>query len=172
MPHPVALTAGAAALGGALLLFSIVRLLALLNDSVVATLPVVAGQDVEFPQAGDFVLHVEQPRLDTPLDRAVFSLRDAAGHELASSPSLFRTTRSGLVVARISVRNFKVERPGRYHLTVDHLPVGRDLSRCALIFTRPFGLALMLWILGILLGAGGLLGGTILSILLIAGKLR
>jgi hypothetical protein len=45
------------------------------------------------------------------------------------------------------------------------------MSNAALVFTRPFAAAMVLWILAIVLGGIALIGGTVLTSLRIAGKL-
>jgi hypothetical protein len=107
------LTIGATVLGAVLLAFAITRLTGLLRESVVARLPAVARQSVNFEQPGTFILYVEHPRFKTALSRAGFSLRDAAGaHDVRSWPIVLRTTTSGFATVRISVRGFAGERPG------------------------------------------------------------
>ena len=171
--NPALMATGAAALLGAVLLaFAAVRLLGVLRESVVARLSAATQQEVDFPAPGRYILQLEQPRLDTPLNQASFALRDAAGREVASAPSVFRTVTSGVSTARISVRVFDVARAGHHTLVASGIPSGRDLSRCALILTRPFAGALMLCILGMLLGAASLIGGSVLTVLYLAGRMR
>ena len=173
MQNPwLVLTAGAALLGAASLAYSVVHTLALLRQSLVARLPLRAEQEVDFAAPGDYVLHVEQPRFALTLAHAGFVLRSADdGREVRSAPILFRTLQSGVSAVRLSVRRFAVVHAGRYELTVSGLPVGADPSRCALIFTRPYGAALFLSILGIVAGGCGLIAGSVLSVLAFAGKL-
>ena len=157
-------------LGVAILFFTITRLVGLLRTSVVARLPAVAEQIVVFEQPGTFILHLEQPRFATALRRARFSLRDAASaRDVQSWPILFRTTSSGFSTVRFSVRRFAVERPGRYALSVTGIEPGRDTSKDALVFTRPYAAAMVLLILGTVLGGFCLIGGLVFTALQIVG---
>jgi hypothetical protein len=98
-------------------------------------------------------------------------LRDAASARDARSwPILFRTTSSGFSTVRTSVRGFAVERPGRYKLSITGMVPGSDTSRDAIVFTRPYGAALVVLILGIVLGGFCFIGGLVFSALQLAGK--
>lgn len=165
------LTVGAMALGAVVLGFSIKSLLALLRDAEVARVPGAVEQTVAFKEPGTYVLHVEQPRLNTALHSAGFSLRDARGSEVRSTAVIFHTTKSGFSTASISVRSFDVERAGSCRLVVSGVRADADLSRVELIFTRPYAAAMVLRILGIVVGAACLIGGLVFTALLYAGKL-
>ena len=170
-PQFLILTFGAMLLGVALLFFSITRLVGVLRSSVVARLPAVAGQIVSFEQPGTFILHVEHPRFATALRHAGFLLRDAeSAREVQSWPILFRTTSSGLATVRSSVRGFAVERAGRYELSITGIDPGSDASQDALVFARPYGAALVLLILAIVLGGACFIGGLVFTALQLAGN--
>ena len=168
---PIALTIGAIALGAAVLLFNIVALLRVVRDAEVLRLSPQPEQTVTFKEPGSYVLHVEHPRMNTALRSASFTLRSSGGQEVASSPSIFRTTVSGFSSVRISVRNFTLEQPGSYRLIVTGIAPGADLSGSALVITRPFGAALFVRIVGVIVGAALLIGGVVLTALKQAGKL-
>ena len=170
-PQFLVLTVGAMLLGVAVLFFTITRLVGLLRKSVVARLPVVAEQIVGFEQPGTFILHVQHARLSTALWHAQFLLQDAASaRDVRSWPILFRTTSSGFSTVRTSVRGFAVERPGRHKLSITGIAPGRDTSHDAIIFTRPYGAALVLLILGIVLGGFCFIGGLVFTALQLVGK--
>jgi hypothetical protein len=168
---PIELTIGVAVLGAALLAYSIMRLLAVVRASVIARVPAVPEQDVEFKEAGQIVLCIETTHFGSAFSGVDFALRDAVGRDLASAPIVFRTKVSGFARVRLSVRTFEIPRAGRYRLVAIGIPPGRDMSEAALVLTRPFAGAMVLWILGIVLGGFGLIGGTVLSALRFAGKL-
>ena len=69
------------------------------------------------------------------------------------------------------MRSFEVSRAGRYRLLAHGIEPARDLSDAAIVLTRPFASAMLLWILGITFGAIALIGGGVLTSLRIAGKL-
>ena len=56
LPIPTEVLEAAAIAGAALVVFSIVRLLRVLRESILARLPAVPEQDVRFPAAGPVVL--------------------------------------------------------------------------------------------------------------------
>lgn len=169
-PIPIALTIAVAILGAVLLVYSIVRLLAVVRASVIVRLPAVPEQDVTFAQAGPTVLCIETTHFGSAFSGVQFSLRDASGRDVPSSPILFRTKVSGFARVRLSVRTFEIPLPGRYRLVATGITPERDMSQAALVFTRPFAASMVLWILGIVLGGFGLIGGTVLTALRIAGK--
>jgi len=165
------LTIAAAIAGAFLLFFSVAGLLRVIREAEVLRVPARTDQMVSFQEPGSYVLHVSHPRLSTALRNASYSLRSAAGQEVKSSPSIFRTTVSGVSSVRISVRNFEIAQPGSYRLVVSGVAPDADLSRNELVFTRPFGAALFARIVGTIAGAALLIGGVVLTALKSAGKL-
>jgi hypothetical protein len=170
-PFPIEMSIGIAVLGTALLVFAIVRLLAVVRDGVIVRLPVVPAQDVEFKQAGQVVLCIEQAHFGMAFGGLGYALRDSGDRDVPSAPILFRTKVSGFSRVRLSVRSFAIPRPGRYHLLASGIAPGSDMSSAAIVFTRPFAAAMVLWILGIVFGGICLIGGIVLSALSAAGKL-
>lgn len=170
-PIPVQLTIVVAVIGVALLVYSIVRLLGVVRASVIVRLPAVPEQDVTFAQAGPTVLCIETTHFGSAFSGVQFAMRDATGRNVASSPILFRAKVSGFTRVRLSVRSFEIPLPGHYRLIATGIAPERDMSQAALVFTRPFAGAMVRWILGIVLGGVGLIGGTVLTALRIAGKL-
>ena len=168
---PIELTIAVAIGGAALVVFGIVRLVALVRASMLVRLPAVAEQDVAFKESGPVVLCIELPHLGTAFAGVDFALSDAGGREVPSAPILFRTKVSGFSRVRLSVRAFDVPRAGRYRLVASGIAPGHDMSNAALVFTRPFAGAMVLWILAIVLGGIAMIGGTVLTSLRIAGKL-
>jgi hypothetical protein len=168
---PIELTIGIAVVGAALLGYSIMRLLAVVRASVIARVPAVPEQDVDLKEAGQIVLCIETTHFGSAFAGVDFALRDSAGRDVPSAPIVFRTKVSGFARVRLSVRAFEIVRPGRYRLVASGIPPGRDMSESALVFTRPFAAAMVFWILAIVLGGFGLIGGTVLSALRFAGKL-
>jgi hypothetical protein len=167
----LALTSGLMLLGIAVLFFAIRALVRLVGASALMRLPAIAEQAVAFERTGTFILRVEHPRFKTALSHAEFSLRDTGSGEVVRSwPVLLRATSSGFSEVRIAVRGFAVERPGRYILSVSGIAPGSTAPVDVLIFTRPYGAALILLILGILVGAACTVGGMVFSALHLAGK--
>lgn len=170
-PFPIELTITIALLGGALVIYSIVRLLAVIRASIIARLPAVAEQDVSFAEAGRVVLCIEQSHFSMSFAGVDFALRDAAGREVPSTMIVFRSKVSGFSRVRLAVRAFEIPRAGRYRLIASGLAPGRDLSDAAIVFARPFAAAMVLSILGIVFGGFALIGGIVFTSLRLAGKL-
>ena len=168
---PIELMIAIAILGAALVAFAIVRLLGVVRASVLMRLPAVAEQDVTFAQGGSVVLCIEQSHFGMAFAGVDFALRDATGRDVPSTPIIFRTKVSGFSRVRLSVRAFDVPRAGRYRLVASGIAAGRDMSSAALVFTRPFAGAMVLWILAIILGGIAAIGGTVFASLRFAGKL-
>jgi hypothetical protein len=166
----ISLSAAIAVLGAALLAYSIVRTLRVVRDSVLVRLPAVTEQDVDFAQAGPVVLCVERTRLSTALFGARYALCDAAGAHVPSTPILFRTSVSGISRVRLSLRSFDIPRAGRYRFVTTGIAAGRDTSNATLVFTRPHTAALILCILGMVLGGVCLIGGVVFTALGLVGK--
>lgn len=170
LPVPTEVLAAAALLGGVLVVFSIVRLLRVLRESILARIPAVAEQDVRFAAAGTAVLCIEQPHFSMAFAGVDFAMRDDYGHDVPSTPIVFRSKVSGFSRVRLSVRAFDIPRAGRYRLIASGI-AGRDMSGAAIVFARPFVGAMVLCILGITLGGMALIAGIVLSSLRMAGKL-
>jgi len=165
------LTIGMALVGAGLLAYSIVRLVAVVRTSIIVRLPAVPEQDVRFPEAGPVMLCIETTHLDSSFWGVAFALTDSSGHDVPSAPILFRTKVSSFSRVRLSIRTFQIPRAGRYRLIVTGIPQGRDMSKSALVFARPFAGAVVLWILGIVFAGICLIGGIVLTSLRFAGKL-
>ena len=154
-----------------LVVWSILRLLRVIRESIIARLPAIAEQDVRFAAPGSVVLCIEQPHFSMPFAGVDFSMRDDYGHDVPSTPIVFRSTVSGFARVRLSLRAFDVPRAGHYRLVASGIAPGRDMSDAAIVFARPFVGAMVLAIFGIVLGGIALIGGTVLASLHFAGKL-
>jgi hypothetical protein len=167
---PIEFLVAIAIVGAALVVVSIRRLVALVRSSILVRVPVLAEQEVPLAAAGTVVLCIEAPHFSTAFAGLDFSMRDPAGRDVRSAPIVFRTKVSGLSRVRLAVRSFEIARAGRYQLLAQGIAPGRDLSDAALVLTRPFAAAMVAWILGIVLGGIGLVGGTVLTSLRLAGQ--
>ena len=171
-PWFMALTIAAVLLGAAILFLGIMRIFALLRGAEVARLPAVSQGAVSFPEAGTYILHIEQPRLNTTLLNAQFVLHDPAqSADVRSSPVIFRTTTSGFSTASLSVRRFEIQHPGVYRLFVSGIDPAADLSRIQLIFSRPYAAQLFVLIVCIVAGGGCLIAGLVFGALRYTGKI-
>ena len=167
----LAVSLTAMTLGAFLLFFSITRLLNHVRGSVVARLPVTAEQTLRFDHAGTFILNVEGPRFSKLLPNAQYVLREgSSGKEVRSWPIVFRTTTSGFSRVRLSIRGFEIPQAGSYVIAITGIDPAADAAQSAIVFTRPYGAALVVLILGIVLGAASLIGGVVFTALQFAGK--
>src|SRR4051812_7339182 len=154
---PTEILAAAALLGAVLVVFSILRLLRVLRDSILARLPAVPEQEVRFAAPGPAVLCIEQPHFGMALAGVEFAMRDDDGNDVPSTPILFRSRVSGFSRVRLSVRAFDIPRAGRYRLVASGIASGRGLSEAAFVFARPFVGAMVACILGITFGGMALI---------------
>jgi hypothetical protein len=171
IPFATPVLVAVAVLGAIVLAFSIGRLLAVVRNGLLARLPTLPEQDVRIASPGTVILCIEAPHFGTHFAGVDFAMRDDAGRELPSAPIVFRTKVSGFSRVRLSVRSFEVARAGRYRLLARGIAPGRDMSDTALVLARPLTAAMVGWILGIVLGGIGLVGGGVLAALRFAGQL-
>jgi hypothetical protein len=141
--------------GGITVLYAVLRLSRLHQESRIHQLRVLPEQVLSFAAPGSYDLHIEGPWFNTAFAGVQFSLRDrASGREAGSMPILFRMKRSNLARTSLSVRRFRVETPGEYVLSIAGLSPGADTSRLGLAFARPYAArAGFLTILAVLGGA-------------------
>ena len=158
-----------AALGGAALL--LVALRALLRglggkaplQTVLATLPLAAGQRVDLP-AGPVILNAEGRSLSTTFAGLRWTLLDAQRRAVPSRPVIFRTKRSGLATTRLELLRFDVPSEGTYDLRAEGADIPSDPG-ARLVLARPFdAVRLVMIILGVVLGGGALIAGTVMAI--------
>ncbi|MBL8701051.1 MAG: hypothetical protein JNK67_21935 [Alphaproteobacteria bacterium] len=162
------LIALAAAIGGLVLLTASLR--ALLHglgsraplQPVLATLPLAARQRVDLP-AGPVVLNAEGRRFSTAFAGLRWALLDTQGRAVPGRPVIFRARRSGLATTRLEILRFDVPGPGAYVLAAEGDVVPDPDAR--LVLARPTdALRLIAIILGLVLGGGALIAGTVLAI--------
>jgi hypothetical protein len=119
-----------------------------------ARIPLAAQSDLRLDVAGPVVLCGEGPRLTRRFHGLTFRLVDrATGARVPERRAWIRTTVRGASGVRITLVRFDLARPGLYRLELGGLvpPAGDDA--CALVVTRPSGLALPLAIVTTI-GAG------------------
>lgn len=172
IPMLMPAASGAMLLGTLLLFFSLGGLLALMRESDVLSLPVVAEQELDFASAGRYVLELEQPRLSAVQRGLRFRLQDVnRAQDVSSAAIVFRSTRSSFTRARIPERIFDLPRAGHYRLFISGLSPGTDALALRIFFRRPYAGALIVRILGIVVGGVGLIAGLVFMSLRFAGKL-
>jgi hypothetical protein len=159
-------------ISAALLGVTILRLIRLAGGVVLLRVPLAAAQDVELKIPGSILLNLESPLLTTFPRHLTFSLSDrTSGRLVPTERVLVRTQSTSFTRARLSVQRFEIDAPGTYTLRVDGMAPGADYAKFALVFARPFGLALPLHIVGIVLFAAGLIASIVFTALAVSGKL-
>lgn len=161
-----------AALAGAVLLAVAIRgLVRALRVEPLARLAVAAEQPFTLSAPGPVTLSVEGPLFTTKFSTLDFAVvESASGRTLPMRMILFRrndTTLGG--TTRLALRRFTSERTGAHVLRIGGLDPSADYGGCAIVLARPSGGLLPAWIVGVVAGALLLLGGSVASILLIAG---
>lgn len=132
-----------------LLALAIVGVLAAIRKSVIARLPLVERQEVEFPEGGKVVLCMEGPLLSRRFRGLRYSLTDMAG-AATYSRRVLPVSSSGISRGRRTLRLFSIPRPGAYILQVERLgSVQADDGQHEFVFTRPYFSKVMMCILGI-----------------------
>ena len=138
--------------GPLLLLWSIFRLITLVQRSVVARVPLTGPQEVTLSEPGDYVLSIEAPRLSN-VSGLNYSVHEcASGQEVPLFPDVMRTRVSGWEMVRLAVRRFTIARAGIYLLQT-YVPPGRDASRMSIVLSTSFLGSGFLAVIGIVAGA-------------------
>ncbi len=156
----------------ALLAFTILRLVRLAGGVVLRRVPLVAQQDLELKTTGPVVLNLESPLLTTFPRQLAFSFWERASGRLVPTERVaVRTQSASFTRARLSVQRFEIDAPGTYTLRIDGMTPGADYGQFALVFARPFGLALPLHIIAILVFAAALIASIVFTALAVSGHL-
>jgi len=172
-----------AAAGAWLLAYAIRRVVRLVRGSVLFRAPLVVEQDLEFEEAGAVVMHAEAPLSKTvlrgnryappPAFRGLeYEIRHAQGGPAVPLRGTLGTgTVSGVHKTRVPLKSFTVDHPGAYVLSVRNLTPTADTPLYAFVFSRPYGIAMPLYILTIVVGGMLFIGGTVLGVLRLSGAL-
>jgi hypothetical protein len=156
------------ALGG--LAFSIRGLLGLLRGKAVATVALRATSTIAIPSAGTYDLSVSGRLGTTDFAGVDFGLVDESGKAVPMRSVVMRvstTSMSGR--STLQLRTFDAPRAGNYMLTVTGIREGSDPGN-TIVIGRPAGLALVVWILGIVLSGVLLILSIVASALVVARR--
>ncbi len=136
----------------------------------IATLPLVASQEVEIPRAGTVVLATQGPILSRRFAGLRYALVGPDGREVPGRPSIFRMRSSGLWIATMEARVLDVPRAGRYELRVRNLGEARpDDADHALVLKRPTVATSMAWVAGIVLSAAFAISSLVVFLMRLVG---
>ena len=148
-----------------LLVLAIAGIVAAVRKSVIARLPLVERQQVEFTEAGSVILCMEGPMLSRRFRGLGYSLTDMTGTAAYNRPVL-PVTSSGVSRGRRTLRLFKIPQPGTYILQVEHLgPPQPDDAKHEFVFTRPHFAKVVACIVGIIASSGFVIGSLVLFML-------
>lgn len=154
-----------------LIVFCILKVIRVVKDAHVLSLPLVESQEIEFTAAGRLILFLEGPQFTTRFARLGYELRDTVGAPVASRRIWLRTKISGFSKVRLAVRTFDIPAPGRYVLNIENFGGFRERdTEHGLVFMRPFLRALIACVLGIVAGAGLFISNLVLFILRLASS--
>lgn len=126
------------------------RLLRMLKAGVECELPIAPRQIIEFNTPGEKCMHLQGPRFTTAFWGVKFALKDeATGEQVPLRPILFRMVTSGLKRVRIFTHRCTISHAGRYELTISGIREGVDPSPIGIVFTRPYRVQAILFIVGL-----------------------
>jgi len=149
-----------------LIVFCILKVIRVVKDAHVLSVPLVESQEIEFMEAGRLTLFLEGPQFTTRFARLGYELNVADGTPVPSRRIWFRTKISGFSKVRLSIRSFDIPAPGRYILNVENFGGFQERdTKHGLVFMRPFLPAMIACILGIVAGAGLFIANLVLFIL-------
>jgi hypothetical protein len=153
-------------LSAVLLGFFIRGIIRLVRQSLIVSVPLLAEQEVEFPDAGRVVLCIEGPLFTRRFARLGYELRAGAGAVVSGRPALFRARTSGFSTVRMELKVYEIPRPGLYFLRVSGLADANfPDSRERIVFMRPHLGRSVSYVIGIVLSAGFFITGLVFSLL-------
>ncbi len=159
-------------LGLFLLAFSIMRVIRVVKNAHLLSVPLLESQEVEFSVPGRVILCGEGPVITFRFKGLSYELIDEGGAAVYSRTALFRAKTSGFSWSRMEFRVFHIWKPGRFTLRISGLgaPQASD-AKHRIVFMRPHLVQSIACILGMLLGAGLFVVDLVFFILSLTGNL-
>lgn len=149
-----------------LLLYSIRRTVTAWRANKLYELPLADEHVFELTEPGPYVLHAHGPRFSMTFMGLDYELRRTDDDtEVPMGRAWFAFRTNGFSKARVPLRRFVVDRPGRFRLIVKHITPDRDIAGRALWITRGDGPRMALRVAGIILGGWLTIGALIVTIL-------
>jgi hypothetical protein len=142
----------------------------LVKEAKILSVPLVAEQDVEFPEAGRVVLCMEGPRLSRRFAGLDYELT-TDGAPVEGRTAWFHATTTGVSRARMELRVYEIPHPGRFVLRVWGLGAAqeRDVEH-RLVFTRPHLAQAVGYIIGMIVSFGVFMVSLVFFVLRLTGK--
>ncbi len=149
----------------AILVFLILGLVRLGDESMLASLPLEEQQVIQFHEAGRIVLWLEGPHFSKRFAGLAFDLAASDGMPVAGGIPWLRAKSSNWSTVRLAMKNFLVPRPGEYTLLVRGLCGQEEDAEHSIVFTKPYFRQTIGYILGIIASAGLMIGSLVLFML-------
>jgi hypothetical protein len=159
---------GIAALALGLFIRSEVRLV---KEAKILSVPLVAEQDVEFPEAGRVVLCMEGPRFSRRFAGLDYELSTDSAAPVEGRTAWFHARTTGVSRARMELRVYEIPHPGRFVLRVRGLGAAqaRDAEH-QFVFTKPHLAQSVGYIIGIIVSFGVFVTSLVFFALRLTGK--
>lgn len=143
----------------------------LVKEAKILSVPLVAEQDVEFPEAGRVVLCVEGPRFSTRFARLDYELSTDSGAPVEGRTAWFHATTTGVKWARVEVRVYEIPHRGRYVLRVQRLGAAQERDAAhRLVFMRPHLAQTVGYIIGMIVSFGVFVTSLVFFVLRLMGE--
>ena len=145
---------------GCALVWLVGRLLRSNRDDVQIILPLVQEQKVNLPAAGEMVLRIEMPRVDTDHRRLQFEIVEPQSGKSITMAHRGRTNSGAtyaLTTMKVPAGRMTVSHPGSYVIRVAGMTPGKDYSVYRLMFSRPYLGRMAFQIVGLALCGVGML---------------
>ncbi|MBM3470836.1 MAG: hypothetical protein FJX73_08605 [Armatimonadetes bacterium] len=149
-----------------LLGFFILRVIRLVRQAYITSVPLVEQQDIQFDSAGRVVLCTEGPRFITRFSNLTYELGTRDGARIEGKTVWLGRVSSGVSKVRLAVESYEIPRPGRYVLRIHGLGPGwiADTEHLV-VFMKPYLARSIGYVVGVALSAVLLIGSTILFLI-------
>ena len=153
-----------------LLIFFIAKVIRLVKEAPLISVPLIEQQEIEFAGSGRVDLCIEGPLFTSRFARLKYELSTASGTKVKSHIVLFRTRTAGFKWVRLKIRTYDIPSPGRYVFQIHGL--AKDWipdTRHRIVFTRPHTALAMCYVIGIVFSAILTIGSIVLSLMHLVG---
>ena len=150
----------------ALLRFFILKVIRVVKQARILSVPLLEQQDIEFAEAGRVVLCLEGPRFSRRFANLHYELCAYGGVNIKGRTKRFHARTSGLRKARMELKSYEIPWPGPYSLRIQGLETGLTADADhRIVFMRPHLVPTITCVLGILLSGWLFIGSIVLFLL-------
>jgi hypothetical protein len=154
-----------------LLVLTVRSLLGIVRRSVISSVPIREEQRIEFAQGGDYALNLESSSLVARVAGIDFTLASAdRGVEVPLHRAIFRTRVSSASRGRLELYRFTIPSPGSFVLRIAGVSAAAADRGDAIVFTRPYRIALVLHVVALVACGLALIGALVLSGFVLFGR--